>query len=314
MPSFLITLATGNQGGATAHQLLQAGHQVHAIVRDRTTEAAQALSSQGATLFEGSLTDVAFLTSAAKGVQGIFLNLVVPRPSDSPTLQMDATNAMLEAAAANKDTVTMLVLSTAFHTSKHPVWAAENPNYSCAQYYEAKYAVEQTVLAAAASGVLKHVTILRPAWLMQNNIAPAAARHFPELETERVLATVCLPHTRLPFFDPVDVGKFAVAAFLDPERFSGKEIELGYENLTMQEAAEIMGKVAGVEVKSRTRTDPQEIEEFGKKVPTQVFHVLLNEKDLEIQRGSLDEYGIRLTTFEEFLKREKTALEKALGL
>ena len=49
----LVTGATGNQGGATARQLLSLNAQVHAPVRDVSSIAALGLQKLGAKLFEG---------------------------------------------------------------------------------------------------------------------------------------------------------------------------------------------------------------------------------------------------------------------
>ena len=76
MPTFVITSATGHQGGATARALLSSGAQVHALVRDPTTASARRLESQGAKLFPyRDFTDYGAIGSAAQGCRGVFLTL-----------------------------------------------------------------------------------------------------------------------------------------------------------------------------------------------------------------------------------------------
>lgn len=305
MPTFLVTLATGHQGSRTARELLQDGHEVHALVRDRSAPAALVLSQNGATIYEGTFNDPDVLREAVYGTEGIFLNLV-PDGQDAEA-EVRATRRVLEAARGT-ETVKTIVLSTALKTGLHPKLREQNPNYTCNGYFESKYRSEQAVLSSG----FPHITILRPGWLMHNNIAPFSSFHFPELEAERVLATACQPETRMAYFDADDVGKFAADALMYPDRYAGKIIELGSENLTTEMAAEMMSRQAGVKIEVRYRS-AAEIEEMSSKVPTLPFHVFANEHSFEAPEGSLDEYGIRLTTFEEFLQRESDRLQKGVG-
>ncbi|RYP09387.1 hypothetical protein DL764_001328 [Monosporascus ibericus] len=48
-------------------------------------------------------------------------------------------------------------------------------------------------------------------------------------------------------------GKFAASGLLDPDRFNGEEIDLGFENLTAEETRAILSKVAGRNIKARRR-------------------------------------------------------------
>jgi uncharacterized protein YbjT (DUF2867 family) len=73
--TFLVTGATGRQGGATVRELLKVGAKVHAFVRDSSKPEAQALESLGATLFVGDYANTEAIAAAAKGVKGIFVRL-----------------------------------------------------------------------------------------------------------------------------------------------------------------------------------------------------------------------------------------------
>jgi len=53
----LVTGATGQQGGAVAHELLTAGHKVRALTRNPDGAAAKALAAKGATVVRGDLDD-----------------------------------------------------------------------------------------------------------------------------------------------------------------------------------------------------------------------------------------------------------------
>ncbi len=70
--AILITGATGQQGGATARELLKRGHRVVAMTRNPDSEAARNLQGQGAQVVQGNLDDAASLERAVNGMWGVF--------------------------------------------------------------------------------------------------------------------------------------------------------------------------------------------------------------------------------------------------
>lgn len=105
---------------------------------------------------------------------------------------------------------------------------------------------------------------------MHNYLRPDAQWHFPELATEGVLAHVFQNGTRVPHLDAADVGRIAASALSDPARFSGLELELGYQNLTPEDAAEMLTRVSGFPVKTRVRS-AQEVAENRSRLPAVPF-------------------------------------------
>jgi len=78
MPAtFLVTGATGQQGGGAARELLKAGAKVHALVRDPLKPAAKELEALGAVLFKGDYADIAAIERASAGVKGVFVRTTV---------------------------------------------------------------------------------------------------------------------------------------------------------------------------------------------------------------------------------------------
>ena len=230
MPTFLVTASTGRQGSAVVHALLAASQTVHALVRNTSAPAAQALSSAGAKLFTGDFYNLPALTAAAQGCSGVFLNPIpgsmhsephdpdtsaldpaAPRPPPGQTdidLEWQQAENVLSAARAT-GTVDTVVVSTLFFTGRHPEWEVKDPGYLLASYYASKWRVEQAVKNAG----LENAVILRPAWLMHNYIPPFAEYHFPELKGERVLATAMREEVRMSHLDPRGIGEFAKEAF-----------------------------------------------------------------------------------------------------
>src|SRR4030095_13586697 len=68
----LVTGATGKQGGADAHELLQKQYSVRAMTRHPEPPAAKALASAGAQVVKGDLDDERSIASALAGAWGAF--------------------------------------------------------------------------------------------------------------------------------------------------------------------------------------------------------------------------------------------------
>jgi len=73
MATYTVCGATGRTGSVVARELLDRGHHVKAIVRDRSRAAA--LEARGVRLAEGSLEDGAAITAALRGADGFFVLL-----------------------------------------------------------------------------------------------------------------------------------------------------------------------------------------------------------------------------------------------
>ena len=71
-PLILVAGATGTQGGAVIDALLDKGVAIRAIVRNKASEASQALVAKGVELAEATFDDIESLTSAAKGATAVF--------------------------------------------------------------------------------------------------------------------------------------------------------------------------------------------------------------------------------------------------
>ncbi|KAJ7691801.1 hypothetical protein B0H17DRAFT_1062692 [Mycena rosella] len=306
MPTFLITTGTGRQGTSTARILLAQGATVHALVRDLTSPASLALQSMGATLFKGGLEDVPAITAAMQGVTGVFLN-TFPNLAD-PTAEA-RTAEIFVAAAGTAGTVTSFVVSTVYGANRYADWDVVKGEVPfLAQYYSSKAGAERVVRASGFT-----YTVLRPGWLMHNYIAPGPAYHFPEYMASRVL-TVSYPRGyRMDHFDAADVGQFAAAALLDPARFAGVELELVNERLTFEEIAAHLAAAVGLEVTVKYRTE-EETAELRKKLPTLEMQIWAPTVESLADPVKLAQYGFRLTTFKEFLEREKIAIKKTVGI
>ncbi|TVY89544.1 NmrA-like family domain-containing protein [Lachnellula willkommii] len=311
--TYLITGATGYQGGSTARQLLSNGHQVHAFVRNPSSPAAQNLAALGAKLFQGDYSDLPSIAAATKGVTGVFLNTFpdFQHPDgEIPQAQNFVT------AAREAGTVTTFVVSTVFKSKEYLEFttaaAAGTSEFPfLARYYKSKAGVEDVVLASG----IQNVTILRPSTLGYQYLSPYCSLYFPEYPEEHFMAVSYAKGYRRSHFDPEDVGKFAAAAFLQPERFGGKTIELVSEALTFDEIAGIITRVSGVEVEIRYRSQEEtKALVLSGKFPVLETQIIPRKLDFENGVINLEDYGIQLGTLEGFLKREKSKLLDTLGV
>lgn len=233
----LVTGATGLQGGAVVDSLLAARIPVRALVRNVSAPKAQRLAALGVALHEGSFEDIDSLVEAARGADGLFS---VQLATDDEVAQ--ARNVVI---AAQRAGVSTLVHTSVARADTHEQFADSLGEW--AWYWQNKAAANDLV---RASGV-PHWVILKPALMMDNFAVPTASGMFPTL-ADGVLATTLRPETRMDLIAAADVGAFAAAAFVDPNRFDQREIPLAAQSLTMEQVAATLSDVGGTDLAVRS--------------------------------------------------------------
>ena len=225
--TILVIGATGQQGGAAARHLLNAGWKVRALVRDPRKDAAQVLEKQGAELVRGDLYDRASLDNALEGVYGAFgvTNYWLPDVGYEGEIKQGKSLA----DAANEAGVEHFVYSS--------VGAAHRGMGQ--MHFESKWIVEQYIGEIG----LAH-TILRPAAFM-NNLEWRRARI-----SNGILESLGIRQdksTQLIAAD--DIGAIAAIVFSDPEQFLGTTLEIAGDELSEAQQAETFSRVIGRPVK-----------------------------------------------------------------
>jgi uncharacterized protein YbjT (DUF2867 family) len=219
---YLVTGATGRQGGAVVRELLARGCHVHAMTRDPGSAGAQALDGLGAELVTGDLNDPASLREACRGVYGVFsVQDVWEHGAEAEVVQGIAL-----ADAAKEAGVGHFIYTS--------VGGAERD--SGLPHFESKWRVEQHIREIGLPA-----TVLRPVFFMENF-------DLPQLRSAILGGTLPLalsPTTPLQMIAVRDIGAMAGIAFDRPEEFVGREIELAGDELTMPEAAEVFSRVTG---------------------------------------------------------------------
>ncbi|KAJ5312689.1 hypothetical protein N7508_003519 [Penicillium antarcticum] len=112
------------------------------------------------------------------------------------------------------------------------------------------------VRAVQASGTIKTLVYTSVCAVDQRASFPEARLrsrtsvngYFPELERSLPLRTAMGSEKRTMLIDPNDIGRFAAAVFINPERFSGLAVDIGCEALTVTQDASVITEVSGSEI------------------------------------------------------------------
>lgn len=198
--------------------------------------------------------------------------------------------------------------NSAVSVDRHETLLTVPPGTFMAAYFRNKRAIQDAVRSMG----FETYTILSGAGFMTNFLLPGAAFQFPELTKEGLLLTSFNARTKLPLFDPEDIGAFALAAFLDPGKYSGKILNLASESLGVDEIASLMHKVSGKEVRVKYRTE-EEIAAQKAVNPVSEAQVMTERMSHWLSIEEAKAWGVPMTTFEEFLVKHKEALIRTVG-
>ncbi|KAJ5155198.1 NAD dependent epimerase/dehydratase [Penicillium capsulatum] len=299
-PVVFICGATGTQGGALAHHLLQQGVQVHAIARNTKSAAAQNLQSLGANITKGDFDNEETLKKGMAGCSVLFLNLT---PNHlNPTGELDQAKRII--SIAKQSGIEQVVYSAGLATDHPERLRYWDPNSPVAQVLFAKQAIVNEVRTAG----FDRWTILRPGNFMSNFLDPLV-RMYPGLTKTGKFTTVFAPDTTLPMVDPSDIGKFAAAAILDSARFTHQEISLASQLMGVEDIVRDLSQATGRKIQAVFLSE----EEANEQIP---YNPLLGAQRLLIDASQfvdMDEvrrWNIELGTFPEFLAREKNRVQE----
>ena len=310
--TFLITGATGHQGGHTARLLLAAGQKVHALVRDPAAPKATELKSLGAELFPGNFSSPDSIFAAAQGCFGVFIN-VTPIFEDPLGERTHVHNIL---SACGKAGVKKIVQSSVVLPDKPDKEAFvdfDEKNWM-ASYFVSKRACEAAVKEAKE---FESWTILRPSRLLNSYVSPLVDFMFPELKEKGLIRTALDKELKQQVLDPIDAGRLAVKAFLDAEGNFKKTIGLASKDMTMDEIVVAMNAALGEERVKIEYIGEEQAKEQGVTSPVIGSEVFLNKNagQLRLDLGEVRKLGISdESSVEEFFKREIEALKSAVGL
>lgn len=299
----LVAGATGTQGGAVARALLARGHSVRALVRVADSPAAQTLQLQGATLVRADFGDARALETAMIGVVAVFS--VQPAPGADPDSERNQVAALVE--AARRAGVRQFIHSSVSNTGDFRTMAGWAEGRWARNYWESKADGEAIVSGAGFPGV----TLLRPAFLMENFALPKAKAMFPDLSNNEIV-TALDPHTRIALVAADDIGTVVLAAIEQPGRFGASALELAGDWLTLRKVAEILTRVTHRQVTPRTM-DARALISRGQSpgwVETQEW---MNVVGYPARPAMMAALGVQATSFECWAERAISTLPFATG-
>ena len=242
-PTILVTGATGRQGGATARHLAADGWTVRAMTRDPSQPQARLLAEMGIEVVRGDLDDADSVVRALEGIYGVFS--VQSYAEHGPTGEVRQG------------------ISLADHALKagvqHFVYTSVGGADRCkgVAHFETKWQIETHIRRIGLPA-----TILRPVAFMESFT-------FPFFQT--MLCSGILPSPQLEGKWQViavdDVGRIAASIFRDRNAFLGEEIEIAGDEMSLDEAADVFGRVIGRPVRyvqlSPDELHPSIIQQFA---------------------------------------------------
>jgi uncharacterized protein YbjT (DUF2867 family) len=281
----LVIGATGQQGGATARQLLDRGRRVNALVRDPDSAAAGALRAAGADLVAGDLDDPASLRAAMEGVSGVFLVLTMmagPRISPDGVVAEERRGKAV-ADLARESGVGHLVYSSINGTDAR----------SGIPYYDSKARIEAHIRALGIPA-----TVLRPVSFMDN----FATYNRPVLDGgEVVLGLAVRADVPMQLIAVRDIGAFAAIAFDRPDQFLGRTVEIAGDTLTPARIADTFGRVCGRPARFR-QTPIEQIRAFDPQL-AQMFTFFDEHPSEPVDFTALRAHHPELMSLETWLRR-----------
>lgn len=211
---FLVTGATGKQGGAAVKHLLNAGVKVRALTRKPDSNRASALRNLGVEVVKGNLNDIDSLDMAVKGVYGVF---AVTNFWEFGTGKKEVQQNKNLTDLAKKHCVQHYVLASIARCDDNPNLAHFVTKYECEQYVK-------------SSGL--PYTFLRAVYFM-DNLKPneqGASFHWT------ILPSTLGEKTALQMIATDDIGWFAANSFLHPDQYLNKTLDIAGDEVTYSRA------------------------------------------------------------------------------
>ncbi|KAJ4991170.1 hypothetical protein SVAN01_03298 [Stagonosporopsis vannaccii] len=241
--------ATGNQGYSVASTVLSDGelsgrYDVRAISRSTSSPKMQDLASRGASLAAADMDDASTLDSALQGVNTLFFITATQYQGDTRAIETRQARAVCTAALAAG--VSYII----FSSMSHPA-VLSGGKYTNVEHFDDKAEIEAYIRTLPCKSAF-----FAPASFMQNFMThfmrPVPSR---ERDGTFVLANCAYGHSRMPFIDITETGKWVGAILAQPETYEGKTFAAASEILSMDEVAEIVSRVTGKTVKHQNVPD-----------------------------------------------------------
>ena len=213
----LVTGATGRQGRSLARLLLE---KKHALTRNTQSPAAQDLRNRGVNIVKGDLDDSDSLKHAVKDVESVFL---MGTPFEDGT-EGETRRGKMMADIAKENSIEHLVYSSVANADKN----------TGIPHFESKYKVEQYIKNLG----IPH-TITGPTFFMENLVGPGLEQ-----------GQLALPLSSSSVLQSaLNIAEFSALVLERRKPFLGKRIDIASDEVTGEQAAEILSKILGYKIR-----------------------------------------------------------------
>jgi uncharacterized protein YbjT (DUF2867 family) len=259
------------------------------MTRHPESPAGRELAKLGAQVVAGDLDDAASLERALAGAWGVF---GVQNTWEAGVEREEEQGHRL-AKLARKAGV------------QHYVYAsvASAQRRTGIPHFENKWRIEDTVRGL---GFPSHV-ILRPVFFMENFLLPSFLGPIQQGQ----LAVALEPKTVLQMIAVRDIGRYGLQAFEKHAQLNRREIDMAGDQLTMPQAAEVLGRAVGHALKF-VRVPIAEIRKFSEDYAIMLEWFDRVGYDVDIPKTAA-EFGIRPTTLAEWAPTASWAQVPAAG-
>lgn len=224
MKTIFVTGATGNQGGAVTTSLIKIGFKVKALTRKPDSVKAQNLQKPNVELIKGDLNDVKSFRHHLKDIDGIFSVQSFENGVDQEIKQgMDLANLAKEFG------INHFLYSSI---------AGADLNTGI-PHFDSKYKIENHIRQIGLP-----FTIIRANSLFENFLIPQLRSRIMKGK----LASPINKNTTQQFISAIDIGKISADIFLNKEKYIGKTMTIGSEEMDMQQVAATFSEVLDKEI------------------------------------------------------------------
>ena len=279
--TILITGATGRQGGAVVRHLLKTNFIVKALSRTPASIPAQWLKQHGVAVVKGDMADTDSLTSAMKNCDGVF--------SIQNYFEYGAEKEILY----GKNLADVALKSGVSHLVYNSVCGADTD--TGVPHFETKNTIEKYIKQIGLPA-----TIIRPVKFMENYYIPQV---FKGILGGKLFDPI-KPGKKHQMIATDDIGKFVAEAFLNPDLYINRTIEIAGDALTNEQVAETMSDVLGKQIKFKRL--PMAIVRLAMDRELYRMFKLFNEKGFEADMDKTKKQFplVSLTPLKEFLMNE----------
>jgi uncharacterized protein YbjT (DUF2867 family) len=294
----LVTRATGVQGKAAIAHLVNSGWTVRALVSDTSSDRAVDLKSFGeqVILQQGTWRDLSTIEAVIKGCHAL---VFVQLPSFTDDAELQEAHVVLNLA---KDAGVEHVVFPSSLVLNNPNAAEELKGLSAAPAVLNKADVEELVKSSGLTW-----TLLRPGYFLTNLLPPLVYWMYPDMRDGRLVNSYG-PDCVLTLVDPDDIGAFVAAALNDPNKFGGKTITVVSENMRFANMIEKFSEACGRQIEVVYRTPEETEKEIAS--PFVSGQVLCKGLDKLVDMENIKNWGIPLTSFDQFLEKHKHELPR----